>query len=233
MRNKKQSRLVKAANPNSSTGEYPNPVYWVLFAVTWALAIGTMIAILTNYQRLNFWNIGLYAVLLGSYLWAEKKVHQTQKSAGQREHELLRYLLALTWWMLIFGSLIEYALWPIQQRIVTVLGITLMVLGSTLRVWSVHTLGQYYSGHIESWNGQTVIQSGPYRLLRHPGYAGNILQALGLPMVINAYGALILSVVLAGLFIRRLLWEEAWLNQNLKGYTDYRRHTWRLIPRVW
>ncbi|MCL4559773.1 MAG: isoprenylcysteine carboxylmethyltransferase family protein [Chloroflexi bacterium] len=230
MRLKKQTRQV---NTPGSPHEYPTPVYWILFAITWALAIGTVVVMLANYRRLAFWNIGLYAVLLGGYLWAEKKAHQAQAPAGQRAHEPLRYALALTWWMLIFGSLLEYALWPTQQGSVTATGAALMICGSALRVWSVYTLGQYYSGHVETWKAQTVIQAGPYRLLRHPGYAGNILQILGLPLVVNAYGALVLSAVLVGLFVRRLLWEEEWLSQNLAGYTDYRRRTWRLIPGIW
>jgi protein-S-isoprenylcysteine O-methyltransferase Ste14 len=233
IRIKKQIRLKNGKNPTNGPREYPYPVYWVLFTVTWTLAIVTVVAILANSHRLSFWNIGLYAVLFGTYLWAEKIAHQTQEPTGQRAHELLRYALALVWWMLVFGSLLEYALWPTQQGVVTSIGVALMILGSILRVWSVHTLGQYYSGHIETWNGQTVIQTGPYRLLRHPGYAGNILQVIGLPLVVNAYGALILSALLVVLFICRLLWEEEWLSRSVVGYADYQRSTWRLIPGVW
>lgn len=70
-------------------------------------------------------------------------------------------------------------------------------------------------------------------MLRHPGYAGSILQVVGLPLVVNAYGVLILSVAVAGLFIHRLLWEEEWLMNNLPGYEAYNQRTWRLIPGVW
>jgi protein-S-isoprenylcysteine O-methyltransferase Ste14 len=116
---------------------------------------------------------------------------------------------------------------------VTIFGALLMIAGSALRVWGVHTLGAYYSGHIETWEGQSVIRSGPYRVIRHPGYSGNILQAIGLPLILNAYAALILSAAAIVLLVNRLLWEEEWLAKTLAGYRDYSGDTWRLLPGIW
>jgi protein-S-isoprenylcysteine O-methyltransferase Ste14 len=218
--------------PNRSR-EYPTPVYWVLFIGLRIIAVATAVAVFVNAEHLELWKIALYAMLLGAYLLAEKIVYRLPPQVGQRVHESLRYWLALAWWTVIFGSVMEYAIWPIGQGLVTAIGTLLMIVGSGLRVWSVYTLGRYYSGHIETWTGQTVIQSGPYRVLRHPGYAGNILQVIGLPLVVNAYGVLILSVGMVGLLIYRLLREEAWLMENLPEYVAYRQRTRRLIPGVW
>jgi protein-S-isoprenylcysteine O-methyltransferase Ste14 len=213
--------------------EYPAPVYWALFIGLWALAIATAAAVYVQRLQLAAWKLGLFAALLGGYLLAEKIAHRPAGQAGQRVREPLRYWLALTWWVLILGSVLVYALWPVEQATVTAAGAGLMVAGSALRVWSVHTLGRFYSGHIETWSGQRVVSAGPYRVLRHPGYAGNILQVVGLPLVVNAHALLALAVVVVALFVRRLLWEEAWLRRHLPGYEAYCRRTWRLVPGVW
>ena len=218
--------------PNRSR-EYPILVYWGLSVGLWIIAVATGVIVFLNAGHLELWKVALYGALLGAYLMAEKKAYRLSPQAGQRVQEPLRYMLAVAWWTVIFGSVLGYALWPISQESITAAGSLLMILGSGLRVWSVHTLGRYYSGHIETWTGQTVVQTGPYRVLRHPGYAGSMLQIIGLPLVLNAYGILLLSMTVAGLFIFRLLKEEAWLLENLPGYEAYRQRTWRLIPGVW
>lgn len=225
--------LHRSQQVSNHSSEYPAAIYWALLLSLWAILIGTVVAVLIHINHLELGKISLYAVLLGAYLWAEKKAYHPPQTTGQRSHESLRYLLSLVWWLLILGSLLVYALWPISQVVVTILGVVLVVAGSTLRVWGVHALGTYYSGHIETWQGQSVIQSGPYRFIRHPGYAGNILQAIGMPLTLNAYAALILSAAMIVLFINRLLWEEAWLANNLARYRDYASATWRLLPGIW
>jgi protein-S-isoprenylcysteine O-methyltransferase Ste14 len=50
-------------------------------------------------------------------------------------------------------------------------GVALQAGGLALRAWSMHTLGAYYSRTLRSATGQGVVDTGPYRLVRHPGYA--------------------------------------------------------------
>ena len=213
--------------------EYPKTVFWAIFIGLWSLAIITVLVVLANRSRLDLWKIGLYFVLLDGYLIAERIAHRSPAQIGDRVHEPLRYWLALTWWALVLGAVLVYALHPIEQWVVTLIGALIVLAGSILRVWSVFTLGRFYSGHIETWTEQTIVQSGPYRILRHPGYAGSILQAFGFPLIVNAYVALILSLVVLVLFLYRMLWEERWLSESLPGYQEYCTHTRRLIPGVW
>jgi protein-S-isoprenylcysteine O-methyltransferase Ste14 len=60
-----------------------------------------------------------------------------------------------------------------------------------------------------------------------------MLIVIGLPLVMNAYVSLILSAVLVGLFVQRLILEERVLSQRLPAYADYMQHTHRLIPGIW
>jgi protein-S-isoprenylcysteine O-methyltransferase Ste14 len=86
---------------------------------------------------------------------------------------------------------------------------------------------------IQISEGQTVISTGPYAIVRHPMYAGGLLSFIGTPLALGSYwGLLVLLVVLPAL-IWRLLNEESFLSNNLHGYTEYAaRVRYRLIPRV-
>jgi len=213
--------------------EFPRRVYWLLFVCLWALLLGTAVILIRRWPALTPWQVYLYGGLLAVYLAAERRAHHAQPPDGQRAHEPLRYWLSLCWWGLMLGGLLLYALWPRTNTAVALTGAVLTAAGIGLRVWSVAVLGQYFSGHIETWAGQDVVEAGPYRWIRHPGYLGNILQVVGMPLILNAYGALVLTAVLIFLFLRRLLWEEAFLQQTLPGYRAYAAHTRRLLPGLW
>jgi protein-S-isoprenylcysteine O-methyltransferase Ste14 len=223
---------VKSSSSNSFD-EYSPAVYTLLQILLWLLLVVTVALLYLRRSELAAWQIYLYGGLLAVYLVAERRAYQPPASIGRRLHENLRYWLSLTWWLVIIGAPLEYALLPRQNLAVVLVGTVLSILGISLRVWAVHTLGQYYSGHIESWQGQVVVEQGPYHWIRHPGYAGNILQIVGMPLVLNAYFILLLSVVVIGLFVRRMTWEEAALADQLPGYRDYMLRTRRLIPGIW
>jgi len=78
-----------------------------------------------------------------------------------------------------------------------------------------------------------IIETGPYRWIRHPSYAASMLVVVGLPLVMNAYYSLLLSAVLIVLFMQRLLLEETFLAQRLPTYAAYVQRTHRLIPGIW
>ncbi|MCB8983195.1 MAG: isoprenylcysteine carboxylmethyltransferase family protein [Ardenticatenaceae bacterium] len=213
--------------------EFPHRVYWLLFVLLWLLLAITAVALIRRWPELTPWQVYLYGGLLAIYLVAERRAHQSQPPDGQRAHEPLRYWLSLGWWVLLLGSLLLYALWPRTNTAVAAAGAVLAAAGIGLRVWSVAVLGPYFSGHIETWAGQDVIEAGPYQWIRHPGYLGNMLQVVGMPLILNVYGALVLTAVLIVLFLRRLLWEDAFLQQTLPGYRAYAARTRRLLPGLW
>ncbi|MHB0878069.1 MAG: methyltransferase family protein [Anaerolineae bacterium] len=78
-----------------------------------------------------------------------------------------------------------------------------------------------------------MVDTGPYRRIRHPGYLGSMVQALAMPLILNAYLALPLAVFVTGLFLRRLQLEETHLRTTLPGYAAYMSRTSRLLPGVW
>jgi len=87
---------------------------------------------------------------------------------------------------------------------------------------------------IQEERGQRVISTGPYRIVRHPMYAGATLYMIGMPLLLGSWlGLLVLPLILGALSVRIFI-EEAVLRKGLRGYGDYAaRVRYRLIPGVW
>jgi len=115
------------------------------------------------------------------------------------------------------------------------IGIALMLFGVAFRWYAIRTLGQYFTRSVATHPGQAVVQSGPYRLIRHPSYAGTLLVMLGIGLALGSWLSLILVVVLplAG-FSYRMTVEERALSEAIgQPYRDYMSRTHRLIPFVY
>jgi protein-S-isoprenylcysteine O-methyltransferase Ste14 len=95
---------------------------------------------------------------------------------------------------------------------------------------------QFFSAVVRLQNDRAhrVVDSGPYAVVRHPGYLGLML---GMPfsgLALGSFLAAAVGVALTALIVRRVLFEDAFLCRNLEGYADYAarvRH--RLVPGVW
>jgi protein-S-isoprenylcysteine O-methyltransferase len=114
-------------------------------------------------------------------------------------------------------------------------GISLMWLGIALRLWSILVLGRFFNSMVVIHEGHAVVTRGPYRLLRHPSYAGAWMTCIGAGLALGNWLSLAAAVLLplAGLVYRIRVEEEA-LNAALGDeYLEYSRHTWRLVPLVW
>ena len=80
-----------------------------------------------------------------------------------------------------------------------------------------------------------VWRGGPYRLLRHPAYAGTLISYLGVGLAIGSWvGALVWVAIVAAAYVPRIRLEEAELTRALgDSYRDYARSTARLVPGLW
>jgi protein-S-isoprenylcysteine O-methyltransferase Ste14 len=87
---------------------------------------------------------------------------------------------------------------------------------------------------IQTERGHRVIDSGPYAVIRHPGYIGAVVMSVGAALALGSLWALLPAALAAALLIGRTLAEEATLKAELPGYAEYARrvrHRW--VPRVW
>lgn len=91
-----------------------------------------------------------------------------------------------------------------------------------------------FSVRIQSERGQSVVTSGPYRLVRHPGYVGAIVTVFGAALLLGSAWALApAALVLVSLTVRTAL-EDRTLRRELTGYEEFTHRTrWRLVPGVW
>jgi protein-S-isoprenylcysteine O-methyltransferase Ste14 len=87
---------------------------------------------------------------------------------------------------------------------------------------------------IQEDRGHAVVSDGPYRLVRHPGYAGFIVATLATPLVLGSLWALIpAALATAGLVVRTAL-EDRTLKEELDGYREFAQQTrYRLLPGIW
>ena len=114
------------------------------------------------------------------------------------------------------------------------LGAGLFVAGTALRWWSIVHLGRFFSVDVAIASDHKVVETGPYRFVRHPSYTGLLLQCAGLGIVLRT--ALSLSVIIVPtflvLFYRIRVEERALLANFGKDYEAYTRRTKRLLPGV-
>jgi len=93
---------------------------------------------------------------------------------------------------------------------------------------------QYASRTVQVEQGQKVIATGPYALVRHPMYLGAMLMYAASPLALGSYWALIPALVIVPILVVRIVNEEQVLERELPGYPEYRQATrYRLLPGIW
>ena len=87
---------------------------------------------------------------------------------------------------------------------------------------------------VQTDRGHRVVETGPYSLIRHPGYTGMIAAIPLSGLALGSWLSFGVALVYSTMILRRVLFEDAFLLQNLDGYPAYaRRVTGRLVPRLW
>ena len=108
------------------------------------------------------------------------------------------------------------------------------LLGGFVWVFWVMKTNSYASRTVTVEAGQTVIATGPYRMVRHPMYLGVLVMTVSTPLALGSWVACPLFALLIPLLIFRLLNEELVLREGLPGYGEYCLLTpYRLVPALW
>jgi protein-S-isoprenylcysteine O-methyltransferase len=113
-------------------------------------------------------------------------------------------------------------------------GLVLLWCGIAFRWWSVWTLGRFFRSAVVIDPAHRVVSEGPYRVIRHPAYAGTILASAGIGLALGNWLSLAVCVLLplTG-YLWRMRVEDRVLKAKLPGYAGYAERTPRLIPFVW
>ena len=115
------------------------------------------------------------------------------------------------------------------------IGYTLLLAGIGIVTWA-EGVNKFFevTVRIQTERGHEVIDSGPYAIVRHPGYVGGVVHALGMALSLGSLWALIPACIASTVLIVRTQWEDKTLQAELNGYEQYAmrvRH--KLIPGLW
>jgi protein-S-isoprenylcysteine O-methyltransferase len=113
-------------------------------------------------------------------------------------------------------------------------GVAFSALGVGLRFWSARVLGASYTRTLRVEGGQRLVRSGPYRVVRHPGYAGSMLIWTGAAFASgDVLGVVVIVPAMVWAYLLRIAAEERMLAAAFgDDFRDYARHTSRLVPFV-
>ncbi len=146
--------------------------------------------------------------------------------------------------MLAFGSLLILIVagadkgfgWSTPFTLNTKLAALLVIiLGFAFGSWALIE-NKFFSGvvRIQTDRGHHVVTTGPYRFVRHPGYAGALWTYLAMPILFDSIWAFIPAVFLLGVLVLRTSLEDRTLQAELPGYAEYAQRTrYRLLPGIW
>ena len=132
----------------------------------------------------------------------------------------------------LFAFLVRAAAFEWQRPGLFFAGIALMLSGVAFRWYSIRVLGPYFTRQVAVQPGQTVVQHGPYRWIRHPSYSGALLTLLGLGLVFTNWLSLlgVVAVALLGYSYRVRVEEQTLVQELGEPYRAYVRRTKRFIP---
>lgn len=194
------------------------------------------------YSRLSYAIVFYASVALvyGSDILREIREQDSPSDAIQRDQGSKRLLSTamgisgfLSFWV---PYVVPAATISWNRPLVFGVGIVMMLGGYGFRWYAIRTLGQYFTGSVMIQRDQTIIEEGPYQLIRHPSYTGGIIMYVGIGVALTNWVSIGLLLVIAlVVYGYRMRVEERALREELgESYTEYMGRTpYRLVPFLW
>lgn len=164
------------------------------------------------------------------------RVKRSADSAKACDRGSLSLIVAI-WWTgiamdFVLSFLLPQAAMSRKRTVVFFAGICLMLAGVMLRWYSARLLGKYFTFDVAIHGGQTLVDAGPYRYIRHPSYSGALLTLLGFGLALGNWAGLAAALFCLGSgYAYRIPIEETALAAALgEPYKQYVSRTWRLVP---
>ena len=136
---------------------------------------------------------------------------------------------AITYWAYFANST------ELSWNLYTTTGISLLILGSGIRIWAIRHLGKFFTNSVQFDSRHQLITTGPYKMIRHPSYLGAYLAIIGSALFLNAILIFCIGVVIMfAAYLYRIQVEEIGLKKTFeKEYPIYQNNTKRLIPFIY
>jgi protein-S-isoprenylcysteine O-methyltransferase Ste14 len=225
-----------------------SPSQWIRLVVVYLLI---PLILLVCGGDLGWWQAWLYSLLIiaagiGGRIWAEQRHPGLLAERQNIENiqnakawdKVLAPLMAVSvgYPMVFVAGLDHRYNWSSEIPLwLIVIGFFLISLGYAFAAWALAE-NRFFSSvvRIQTDRGHVVCDSGPYRFVRHPGYAGNILALFGIVLALGSVWTLIPAAVASIIAVIRTVLEDQTLQEELPGYRDYaRRVRYRLIPCIY
>ena len=196
---------------------------------------------------LNFWQAWVFLLVFSACVWlitldllkrdprlVERRIKGGPLAEKEKSQKVIQALASVFSVLVIVAAGLDHRFGrsgvPASLVITGDAGIAL----AFLIMFLVLRENSFASAIIEVDRDQRVISTGPYRVVRHPMYAGALLMYLFLPLALGSYWALLPVPPVFAVIVLRLLKEESYLAKNLPGYDAYRLKTrYRLAPGIW
>jgi protein-S-isoprenylcysteine O-methyltransferase Ste14 len=163
---------------------------------------------------------------------------RVRREGSRRWDEVLMRITNLTGILLIpivAGLDVGRYNWSFLQPVFLIPGFLLFITGAILVVWAM-SVNKFFEPtvRIQIDRGHKVITTGPYELIRHPGYLSGILWMSSIPLIIGSTYAIIPLILYYILMILRTYLEDQTLQKELPGYSEYSKKVrYRLFPLIW
>ena len=161
------------------------------------------------------------------------KSRLSAKETQSEQKDVIRYSGLMFLAAFIVAGLNYRFQWIVMPRAIVWIGVAIFLLAYCL-FGEVLRENRYLSRTVEVREGQTVVDTGLYGIVRHPMYTATVLLFLSMPLVLNSLISFIIMLVYIPIIVKRIKNEEAVLEQELKGYKEYKQKVkYRLIPFIW
>ena len=178
----------------------------------------------------------IYSIWILTFIIERVVISSSGQSATKIKSDKGSYLLifASIFLSITIAFTFAYAGIMILPLWVFYVGIGMMVIGLLVREWAVVTLRKFFSFTVRVREDHSIVQTGPYRLVRHPAYSGTMLIVIGVACALRSLAGIVILIIFFTLaFTYRITVEEKLLTQQLgQSYMEYMKRTKRLIPYI-
>ena len=236
-------------NPTSGMAFADRTLAWRCGIGLGVFALGLAAILFIPAGRLEWWGAWAYMGILafGGVIstpillrvnpeMVEERFHLRRRAAQKADVEIGAVMVAF-WFSALVGSGLDkrFGWSPAMSPSVQYVGVVIGSVGYILSIWAM-AVNKFFAllVRIQTERGHVVVATGPYRFVRHPGYAGGILLFMATPVILGSQWAFIPMALAACSLVFRTAAEDHSLQEGLEGYREYAcKVPYRLLPCVW
>ena len=155
------------------------------------------------------------------------------KETQSDQKDVIRYSGVMFLATFILAGLNYRFQWTTMPETIVWIGVAVFLLAYSM-FGEVLRENQYLSRVIEVQANQTVVDTGLYGIVRHPMYSATVMLFLSMPLILNSLPSFIIMLAYIPIIVKRIKNEESVLEEELKGYAEYKdKVKYRILPFIW